>query len=157
MIQIFKLKSTNTNYTGSDVALDEDIEIIGEFESFEEIAEIYGSADKWLGLELTKGKVVFNQERYDNHVRSNLPLAMGKDLKQSLMDNQSTLSITDINRVMDKIGSLYLTLENRSCNPFTEASFQETMVLLNSTFENGTKELIVNLVKGWAKTVRFAK
>lgn len=157
MLQIFKLKSQDTNQFGYSVAPDKDIQFIAEFKDFEEIEQKYGNREYWAGLELVNKEVVFNQERYDNHVKSSLPLAMGDDLVKFVnKTTETTLDDDQAFAIVSKLKDFLLYCQQGRCNPFSRKTFANTLKTLDEAFQNGQKELIVGLVNQWAETVRFA-
>jgi hypothetical protein len=103
---IFNHRLTNEQQAVEAQSIVEDQELLWQGKDWDTFNKETGLTQSQIGgLELKNGKLVFNQELYNNYLDSKKPLAMGKDLIKFLNDFNSGMNAEDI-----KIGSnLYIT------------------------------------------------
>lgn len=154
---LFIYNINNQNAYSEGIAIAEDIEILWQGKDWDTFNQETGLAQSQLGgLELKNGKLVFNQELYNNYLDSKIPLAMGTDLVRFVnQTTESTLDDFQAFGIVSKLKDFLLYCQQGRCNPFTKQTFNNTLQTLDKAFANGQKELIVGLVNKWAETVRF--
>jgi hypothetical protein len=154
-IFIFNHRLTGEQQTIEAQSIAEDQTVLwqGSKEEFEKL----GIKESQLGgLELKNGKLVFNQELYNNYLDSKKPLAMGTDLVRFLNAYQSGIGPDKVKALLTKLVITYLLLGNSDFNPFTEKTFAFILADLDTTL-NGDALLVKQICLGWAKDKRFAK